>query len=207
MRRRVSCSNSLPLPSSPYEFPLGSPLSTARTAADLESISESLPPLDTISRSSTLTLTHNVAPQRSPTATFFSSSEINSVTPTSVILPGDVISETLARELLRNGLENLKHPNVLVSGNKTETLLHWLIKRCKAKETISLVCRKGIDINAPDSANLTPLYHAVNMLSPNKVEVVKAMVKKGANFGVVKPKLTGNRTKEISLILQKVRRV
>lgn len=121
------------------------------------------------------------------------------------MFPSDVISEKQAKELLASGLQKLENPNVQISGPKGESLLHWLIKRCKDEAIRYLISQPGIDINAVDSANLTPLYHAVNMLSPNKVEIVKAMVKRGAKFGVMKPKLTGNRTKEISHILQKMR--
>jgi hypothetical protein len=188
---------------------LGRTFSTDRTAADLESIAESISPLETIRRSNSIAFPPKHAPKRGST-TSTSSSITESGIPTSAQIFDDVISEKLARELLRNGtagLENLKNPNVRVSGAKaTETLLHWLIKRCKDKEIRYLIYRKGIDINAVDSSNLTPLYHAVNLLSPNKVDVVKAMIKRGANFGGMKPpKLTGIDAKKISDILSKVK--
>jgi ankyrin repeat protein len=122
----------------------------------------------------------------------------------SVILTDIIVPEKV---LLRDGVKQLEDPSkVLVSGARTEPLLHWLIKRCKAKEIVYLVRERALDVNTVDSSNLTPLYHAVNMLSPERVEVVRSLVKKGANFGGKRPPiLTGSKKKEVSLILQRVK--
>jgi hypothetical protein len=198
LRRRVSRSISLPV--SPIDSLVGFPL--VATASD-QSDSESPPP-DNISRATTLAVESTATLQRSNTVASSSPSVTKSKRPASVVLTGHLISE---KALLRDGVKSLENPNnVLVAGPRTEPLLHWLIKRCKAKDILYLVREKGMDVNTVDSSNHTPLHYAVNMLSIDRVEVVKAMVKRGANFGGKRPPiLTGSTMKDVSLILRKVK--
>jgi hypothetical protein len=195
-------SHGVSLPVSPVDSIIGFPL--LRTASD-QSDSESPPPPDNISRATTLAVESTAPLQRRNTAASSSSTITKSKRPPSVVLTGDIISEKV---LLREGVRSLENPNnVLVSGKRTEPLLHWLIGRSKAKDILHLVRERGLDVNTVDGFNLTPLHYAVNIVSPgDRVEIVKAMVERGAHFGGKRPpKLAGSKTKEVSVILRKVK--
>ena len=50
------------------------------------------------------------------------------------------------------------------------------------KETAEFLIRKGIDVNAPNSNNETPLHHAVAIKNQKKaVEIIEMMLLKGAD--------------------------
>jgi ankyrin repeat protein len=49
-----------------------------------------------------------------------------------------------------------------------------------AKVAIWLIEEKGFDVNGRDAANNTPLYHAIFSRQPNKEELVKLLVQRGA---------------------------
>jgi len=180
MRRRLSRSVSLPpspLLDKVVEIPMTTPV------FDRQSTS--------LSRTSTLVDAHPRL-QRSQTEGSSSPAEARPIRAAMVIL------ERQANELVLNGVEVLRTPNViLVYPNKTETLLHWLIKRSMAEPILHLIRRRGVDINAADSFDVTPLYHAVNMVHKEKAEIVRAMVRRGARFCGMKPKIMGNDIRNI----------
>lgn len=61
------------------------------------------------------------------------------------------------------------------------TLLHVAVMNAN-KETVEFLIRKGIDVNAVNSNNETPLHHAVAVKNQKKaVEIIEMMMLKGAN--------------------------
>jgi len=193
----MSCSTCLSLPTSPFDSPVGSPLTP--TASDLDYNSDSDPLSDTFSRAPTLPVQTVTTLQRRDT--------VRSPSP-SVGKPKKPASVILEKDLARDGVEklHLKDPNnVQVSGvaGKKEPLLHCLIRRLMVDDILYLLRECGdINVNILNDANRPPLHHAVKMVSEKTVPVVKAMIERGAKFGKDgRPKLKGQKASAVSLVL------